>query len=347
MSNYVGSISKLLLGLSFIYAAPVYAGDALQVELVPKVLRGNGHPSLVVKAEVALEQVTLTVTRASDGKVIRQKSGPIAAGREHKFHLKLKKGKSKFSGRLTVEMSNGQSGEMPIEVEAAIIEPIKLTIESSDLDLKSRQFKLRADRDVAKIQVSVMSDTGTPLGTVEHSWNGRVQPADQKFMAKWKQSKGTVMRITVKAWDSDDFYGAIELFPWKVEIPHEEVNFDSGSSTIIKEEEPKLHSSLSEIRQAISKYGSLAKIRLFIAGHTDTVGDAASNRSLSKARARSIGIWFRKQGIKIPILSAGLGEDQLVVDTPDNIDEVRNRRAEYVVAVEAPALAGSANWKKL
>ena len=107
-----------------------------------------------------------------------------------------------------------------------------------------------------------MSDTGPPMGTVVDSWNGQVQPAGQKFLAKWKQSKGTVMRITVKAWDSDDFYGAIELFPWKVEIPHEEVNFKTGSFEISAQEEPKLKASLEEIRSAISKYGALAKIRL-------------------------------------------------------------------------------------
>jgi outer membrane protein OmpA-like peptidoglycan-associated protein len=99
---------------------------------------------------------------------------------------------------------------------------------------------------------------------------------------------------------------------------------------------------LDEIQGAIRKYGALAKIRLFIAGHTDSVGDAASNRSLSRGRAKSIGRWFRKHGIKIPILSAGLGEDQLLIQTPDNTAEAKNRRAEYVVAVEAPALAGGA-----
>jgi outer membrane protein OmpA-like peptidoglycan-associated protein len=327
--------------------ASVFAGDALKVELLPKVLRGAGYPALIVHAEEALEQVSLVLVRSSDRKKIRMQSGPIHAGRHHRFELRLKKGRATFSGSLMVELENGQSGEMPIKVDAQIVEPIKLVISPQDLDLKKRQLKLQADRDVARIQISVMSDTGTPMGTVEHSYNGQVQPAGTKFVTKWKQSKGRVMRINIKAWDSDEFYGAIELFPWKLDIPHEEINFPTGSAAIPKEEQSKLVDSLAEIKRAISKYGGLAKLRLFIAGHTDTVGDGASNRILSKNRARSIGAWFHKNAIQIPIMSAGLGEDELFVSTPDNTDEIRNRRAEYVVSVDAPPLVGGLRWQKL
>ena len=46
-------------------------------------------------------------------------------------------------------------------------------------------------------------------------------------------------------------------------------------------------------------------------------------------------------------MNAGLGEDELLVDTPDNTDEIRNRRAEYVVSVDAPPLVGGLRWQKL
>jgi len=347
MRRVVFSSVVLFASLLFFSLSPAFAGDALKIELVPKALKGTSYPSLLVKAEEALEQVTVTLTRSTDGKKLRMQSGPINAGRDHRFELRLRKGKATFTGSLMVELSNGQSGEMPLRIEAEIVDPIKLTIEAADLNLKAKELMLKADRDVARLQISVMSDTGTPMGTVERSWKGRVQPAGTKFSAKWKQSKGRVMRINLKAWDSDDFYGEIELFPWKLEIPHEEINFGSGSAAIPVDEEPKLASSLDEIKRAIDKYGTLAHLRLFIAGHTDTVGEASTNRVLSKNRARSIGAWFRKQGIRIPIMAAGLGEDELLIKTEDNTDEIKNRRAEYVVSVDAPPLAGGVRWQKL
>ena len=47
--------------------------------------------------------------------------------------------------------------------------------------------------------------------------------------------------------------------------------------------------------------------------------------------------WFRDRGLPLPLYFAGFGEDQLAVPTIDNVDEVRNRRVDYVVGVEEPA----------
>src|SRR5262249_1448900 len=152
----------------------------------------------------------------------------------------------------------------------------------------------------------------------------------------WTQTKGTVLRISVKAYDANGFFGGADLFPWKVDIPHEEVNFKTGSFEIDKSEEPKLDASLKLVNGAIDRFGKLPTIKLFVAGHTDTVGDAGLNRTLSNNRARAIAGWFKKRGVRTPILFAGCGEDAPLVETPDETDEPKNRRAEYIVAVEAP-----------
>ena len=63
------------------------------------------------------------------------------------------------------------------------------------------------------------------------------------------------------------------------------------------------------------------KMRLYVAGHTDTVGPDAKNRKLSLDRARAIAAYFRKKGLTIPIAFAGFGEDVLKVKTADSVDE--------------------------
>jgi outer membrane protein OmpA-like peptidoglycan-associated protein len=173
------------------------------------------------------------------------------------------------------------------------------------------------------------------------------QPAGTPIRVSWTQSAGTTMKLTVRAHDPDGFYFGVELYPWRVEIPHEEVNFATNSFTIDKSEEPKLDRSLQQISDAVARYGRWADIKLFIAGHTDTVGDSASNRALSLNRARAISQYFARRGVKVPILFAGFGEDALKVATPDETDEARNRRAEYIVAIEAPEARGGIEWKRL
>jgi outer membrane protein OmpA-like peptidoglycan-associated protein len=95
------------------------------------------------------------------------------------------------------------------------------------------------------------------------------------------------------------------------------------------------------------------KMKLYIAGHTDTVGDSPKNRKLALDRAVAIARYFKKQGIAIPIAVAGFGEDVLKVKTADNTDERGNRRADYVLGPAAgappfkgPYLKTRADWKQ-
>ena len=99
---------------------------------------------------------------------------------------------------------------------------------------------------------------------------------------------------------------------------------------------PKLEAVWDELSAAIRKYGAVVDVNLYIAGHTDTVGQKAYNRRLSMRRARAIAEWFRRRGVTIPIYYRGFGEEALAVATPDETPEPRNRRAEYVVSGEDP-----------
>jgi outer membrane protein OmpA-like peptidoglycan-associated protein len=321
-----------------------YAGDALSIDLVPKAQKGQGQPELVVKAHEELKKVTIELVRSSDRRPLRASAGPIDPGKEHRFALTLSEvGAASYNGKLDVEIANGQSGSMPLNLAVELLPELELKVAPEDVDLQSRVVKMTCNRDLAKVQVSLMSDVGTPMGTTEAA------PSDAggKYAVKYDQSKGTVMRISIKGWDADGFFGGVDLFPWRVDIPHEEVNFASGKSQVEEKEAAKLESSFEKIQGAIQKYGKLATIKLFIAGHTDTVSDAAYNRTLSDDRARAIGRWFKKRGVGIPIRYAGFGEDSLLVQTADNVDEPRNRRAEYIVAVDPPAIKGGAAFRAL
>ena len=135
-------------------------------------------------------------------------------------------------------------------------------------------------------------------------------------------------------------------------VAHQEVNFELGKSEVRPSETAKLDGSYQKIIDAIDlarKADPSLQVKLFIAGHTDTVGGSAENRKLSLDRARAIAAWFRERGLPLPIAYAGFGEDALKVKTPDNTDEARNRRADYIVGVEEPLVAKGvkAAWMKL
>ena len=146
----------------------------------------------------------------------------------------------------------------------------------------------------------------------------------------------------------------VELIPWSVEVEHEDVNFATDSAVIEPSERAKLDASLAAIDAIVRRSGKFLKPKLFVAGHTDTVGNGASNRKLSLARARAIASYFRGKGLAVPIGYAGYGEEVLRVKTPDATDEPRNRRADYVIgpAAGAPPFKGpylkvKAGWQAL
>jgi len=73
---------------------------------------------------------------------------------------------------------------------------------------------------------------------------------------------------------------------------------------------------------------SLGGAHFRIEGHTDTTGDAATNKALSERRAVAVVSYLAQQygldrGKFVPV---GMGKDGLAVATPDQTPEPRNRR---------------------
>jgi OmpA-OmpF porin, OOP family len=79
-----------------------------------------------------------------------------------------------------------------------------------------------------------------------------------------------------------------------------------------------------------AKAGVFTRIRA--TGHTDTVGTPRYNMALSIRRANAVRDVLVREGIPATqIVVVGRGETQLLVPTPDNVNEPRNRRVEIVI----------------
>jgi outer membrane protein OmpA-like peptidoglycan-associated protein len=71
---------------------------------------------------------------------------------------------------------------------------------------------------------------------------------------------------------------------------------------------------------------------IWVIGHTDTVGPAGRNQALSLKRAEKVRQSLIKLGVPADSIRVeGRGEHDLLVKTPDNTKEPRNRRAEINV----------------
>jgi outer membrane protein OmpA-like peptidoglycan-associated protein len=101
--------------------------------------------------------------------------------------------------------------------------------------------------------------------------------------------------------------------------------FDFGSAALRPESAPVLDQIAALLKQD-------AAIRLSVEGHTDNVGDAASNQRLSQERAQAVVAALGTRGIPAARLSAvGRGAAQPVADNATPVGRAKNRRVTLVV----------------
>jgi outer membrane protein OmpA-like peptidoglycan-associated protein len=246
-------------------------------------------------------------------------------------------------------------GALRAEDSPAPVEPppprssLDVAIDKSKVDLAAHRLEVKMNHVAARVTIKVFGDSGAVLAEDEQDFTGRA-PLTPLVVTWSPSSDEAVAKIEVFAYDKDGFYKGIAIVPWSVSIPHEEVNFKHDSADIEDSEKPKLEASFAKVTEAALSHKELGRIVLFIAGHTDTMGSAMYNLQLSRARARSIAGWFRRRGLKIPIAFEGFGEAALLVKTGDEVDEPKNRRVDYILSIDEPALKSGTfrpAWKKI
>ena len=105
------------------------------------------------------------------------------------------------------------------------------------------------------------------------------------------------------------------------------VQFATNSATLT----PAATKTLTELGRALSSE-TLANYHFRIEGHTDTVGEPDANKALSDRRAQAV-VAFLADKFKIDptrLQPVGMGEDGLLVQTPQNVAEPRNRRVQVI-----------------
>lgn len=336
-----------LLGAALVAAVLVappeaVAGDALSMSAVNQVTHGEQTPSVSFEPTVS-GRLAVSLTCADR---TWQHTWTLSPGRTVTLSLEgFPEGTHRCEGTARLEASDGSWGEMPLGFEVSSLGLLGLSAGMGDLDLAKGTLTVHATRPVAAAKVTVRGLQGPHHVELPGDLS---DPTTPRFT--WPVDGVEVLVLDVVARDASGFVSSLELMPWSYEIPHEDVVFASGQAEVRAAEEPKLAASWADVQATVAKYGEVVPIGLYVAGFTDTVGEASANRALSARRARSIAAWFRAQGFEGEVWYQGFGEDVLAVDTPDGTDEPRNRRALYLLAAQQPpvgeALPRDA-WKKL
>lgn len=333
--------------LAVCWAANAGAQEVPPVEYLTNspLLVDTDAPTLILSTTERLDDVSVTL-RHGRTRVSRD-VGRLSRGRPAEIEFDSPLGVQDWR----VELSgtwNDAPFEMEFEFEFEVTEGMEITLPLEEVDLDGHELTLILSRPVDRIEYSIMGDDGSSLGLGAVPFSG--ERAGTSLRVHWAQSPGVVLKITLTAYDTSGFWSQVELTPWSVNIPHEEIHFATGSEVIEEAELPKIDSAFEQLMEAVDRYGSLVDINLYIGGYTDTVGSRTDNQGLSERRARSIAQAFAQRGFNFPIFYQGFGEDALAVPTPDGTDEVSNRRALYILAAQPPLPSSHVprhNWRPI
>ena len=102
------------------------------------------------------------------------------------------------------------------------------------------------------------------------------------------------------------------------------INFDTGKWDLKSDGQ-------AAVREIVAALKSAPALGIAIEGHTDNVGQAAANKSLSEKRAQSVMAAIVAGGIDAKRLSAaGFGQERPVADNRSEEGRAKNRRVELV-----------------
>lgn len=284
-----------------------------------------------------------------EGKPVQVAHGPARAG--ERVQLKLP-GAGHYDGQIVVTFRDGNRVTQPVSFDV-VVAGASLSVGYTDesYDAQAHRLTFTMSRPAGHADLKVFGEDGKELATASADYNGE-PPGTPLSIAFTPTHAGDVVRFELRASSKDGARVAMEFIPWSINVPHQEVVFETGKWDIRPSEVPKLDAAYQRIADEVNRARKAIPnrpVKLYVAGFTDTVGTPIDNRKLSLERARAIATWFRDHGLPLPIAYVGFGEDVLKVKTPDNTDSEANRRADYIVGFQEPMIARGvhASWMKL
>lgn len=199
-------------------------------------------------------------------------------------------------------------------VDAETNKPLVAEIELQDLSKNGKNLSFSSDED-GSLLVCIPSGKSygfnvSKLGYAFYSQNFQLDTT--------KYTEPFMLEIKLQKLNASD---KIDRKP----VVLNNIFFDSGASTLHEESNFELEKLFQLLNQSPS-------LKIQINGHTDNVGSASDNLSLSTNRAKSVYDFLIKKGIAASRLSyKGYGETKPLVQNTDDISRQSNRRTEFEI----------------
>lgn len=313
-------------------------------------VRPGQRPSLTLIPSVDVRQATLKLV-AREGPTKTFKFARMRGGKGKTVKWKAPAGRTHWTGTLEY-LAGDRTGTLSVELVVIVGQPPRVDVPKPEIDVSAGTLTLVTRSPLDRVEIQGF----TKAGELEVDESVALPDTTGRLPVTFEVPEGvTLRRLELKVYDRIGYWVAVRLVDFYVEIPHDDVIFASGKHDIAVDQAPKLDAAILQVQAELGRFRkelndpqAQVDARLYVAGHTDTVGSTADNLALSQRRARAIAQYFKTMGLEVPVYYAGFGEDGLAVATADEVDEARNRRARYILTNTAPRvqMRGRA-WSRL
>lgn len=318
--------------LSLLLSATTLAGDDLSFGYV--VHPGPGEqPAFILTPSRPITELVVQITAGDQ--VVDFNRTNVPAGKDLRLSWKRDESVTQATALVRAEFQDGHVEQFEVPIEYQYTTKLAVDLSHALADVSERTLTVRVSAPVDSADITAYGAGKAVLDQRTVTLSGG--PGD--VAVPWTGDPADVVLLDVTVHGGSAWAG-FTYSPWFLDIPHDDVLFETDQDQILSSEEPKLAATLEQLKDVLEKYGDVVPVKLYVAGCTDTVGNPAHNQDLSRRRARAIAAWLRSHGFDKPIYYHGFGEGYLAVPTPDEVDEARNRRAVYLVGANPPP-AGS------
>lgn len=305
----------------------------------------DGRLLLNVSADDDVEDVTLALRAGRDSWEVD--CGDVGAGDSCDDSVPMPSETTTYDLEIRGTYAD-EPAVLTYEFTVEVMQELAFEVDESTFDAAGRRFTLEMNQPAGRVEVSVRGESGNVIAERVIEFHG--EPAGTPLSVSWTQSDENILTVDVRAVSQAGAWASRQYVPWAVQFEAVHVNFATGSAEIPASDFAMLHERLAEIVATAERVHEWVEVKLFVAGYTDTVGDASSNQTLSEARARSLGAWFEDNGWTLPIAYQGFGESALAVSTGDSVDEAANRRAVFILSTQTPPTSADiprTSWRDL
>jgi len=315
------------LFISILYlAAPVYAegDDYLEITLLRTVNLPHQHPEAILTAFGDIRNLHIDVT--SNGSPVKSvRLADIQAGNSKSISWQMVPGSYAVRVTVTGQTDRGQVHK-EVDQQIQVIEPLVVRFQHKDVDLDKRALGFETSNPVQLAEITMYDQEGRIIFMGDYEFDTQ-KGSQLRREIDWPELPQEPEHISVRVFGASDAWTDFEWTPLEVEIPHNDVLFDAGSSAIAKSEYGKLIDTYTQLVDQVRENQGIRNLRLYVLAQIPKVDN------LTQKRVESIAAFFRNKGLAVPIVAQGIPQEEIQATAPSEI------KMQYILSTRTPIVA--------